>query len=122
MTRKTANSATEWARENLNVARQYAQWFTGGEVKSRDEISPGSGAIMRRGLSKIAVYRDTLGVAHECSAACPHLGCIVQWNAAEKTWDCPRHGSRFDPHGKVINGPANRDLAPASETQEKRAA
>ena len=50
---------------------------------------------------------------HECSAVCPHLGCIVHWNAASRRWDCPCHGSRFDALGRVINGPANDDLAPA---------
>ena len=65
---------------------------------------------MRRGPDKVAVYRDEDGTLHERSAVCPHLGCVVQWNAAEKTWDCPCHGSRFDRHGTVINGPANVDL------------
>jgi Rieske Fe-S protein len=68
---------------------------------------------LRRGLSKVAVYRDDEGRAHELSAVCPHLGCIVRWNQAEHTWDCPCHGSRFDKLGKVINGPANIDLPPA---------
>jgi Rieske Fe-S protein len=64
-------------------------------------------------MSKIAVYRDEKGTAHEMSAVCPHLGCIVHWNTAERTWDCPCHGSRFDKLGKVINGPSNVDLSPA---------
>ena len=106
-------AASEFARENSNVAFQYTDWLTGGDVKSADEVAPGSGAIMRRGLEKIAVYRDAQGQVHECHAKCPHLGCVVHWNPAETTWDCPCHGSRFDAYGKVINGPANRDLAPA---------
>jgi Rieske Fe-S protein len=81
-------------------------------VSSPDQIKPGTGAVLRRGLSKVAVYRDEQGAVHERSAVCPHLGCIVDWNGAEKTWDCPCHGSRFDRNGQVINGPANRDLAP----------
>jgi glycine/D-amino acid oxidase-like deaminating enzyme/nitrite reductase/ring-hydroxylating ferredoxin subunit len=120
--RKTVGAAREYTSENLNVARQYADWLTGGEVKSAGEIAKGSGALMRRGLQKIAAYRDEEGVLHECSAACPHLGCIVHWNRSESTWDCPCHGSRFDGYGKVINGPANRDLAPFARGETKRAA
>jgi Rieske Fe-S protein len=53
--------------------------------------------------------------AAQFSAVCPHLGCIVQWNAVERTWDCPCHGSRFDKLGTVINGPANKNLHAAKE-------
>lgn len=120
--RKTIGAAREYTSENLNVARQYADWLTGGEVKAVKEIAKGSGAVMRRGLHKVAVYRDPDGALHECSAACPHLGCIVHWNRSESTWDCPCHGSRFDCYGKVINGPANRDLASVESVERKRAA
>jgi glycine/D-amino acid oxidase-like deaminating enzyme/nitrite reductase/ring-hydroxylating ferredoxin subunit len=120
--RKTVGATREYTAENLNVARQYVDWLTPGEVRSADEIPTGSGALMRRGLHKIALYRDVQGALHEQSAVCPHLGCIVHWNRAESTWDCPCHGSRFDCQGKVINGPANRDLAPAERSENKRAA
>ena len=119
--RKPLRAAREFARENLNVARQYADYLTGGDVASPAEIAAGSGAVMRKGLRKVAVYKDAQGQVHERSAVCPHLGCIVQWNGAEKTWDCPCHGSRFDCRGKVINGPANRDLAPTAEEQQRAA-
>jgi len=108
--RKTLRAAVEFVKENLNVARQYGDWLTTGDVSSPDEIAPGTGAVVRRGLTKSAVYRDEQGVLHEFSAACPHLGCIVDWNDAEKTWDCPCHGSRFGRLGRVLNGPANRGL------------
>ena len=109
-TRKTLRALPEFARENLNVATQYADLVTPGEVDSIDEIKPGEGAILRRGLTKVAVYRDESGATHERSALCRHLGCVVQWNSLEKSWDCPCHGSRYDAHGKVFNGPANSDL------------
>jgi len=115
-------AAGELAKEDLNMAAQYADWLTPGDVKSADQIGRDSGAIVRRGLEKIAVYRDANGAAHECSAACPHLGCIVHWNPGEKTWDCPCHGSRFDAYGHVFNGPANRDLPSVQRPQDKRAA
>jgi len=120
--RVPVRAAGEFAREDLNMAAQYADWLTPGDVDSTDEIGRESGAILRRGLEKLAVYRDAGGALHECSAACPHLGCIVQWNPGEQTWDCPCHGSRFDARGHVINGPANRDLAPVKRAEHKRAA
>jgi Rieske Fe-S protein len=111
--RITLRAASEFARENLNVAAQYRDWVTPGEVESADEIPRGKGAILRRGAGKVAVHRDEAGVLHERSAVCTHLGCIVAWNDLERSWDCPCHGSRFDPYGKVLNGPAIRELGPA---------
>ncbi|MFO0808531.1 MAG: FAD-dependent oxidoreductase [Gemmataceae bacterium] len=110
--RTPVKAALDYARENLNVAGQYLDWVTGGDVASADEVKPGQGAVVRRGLSKVAVYRDEDGTKHECSAVCPHLGCVVHWNDAEMTWDCPCHGSRFT---KVTHGPAVADLAPVGE-------
>jgi glycine/D-amino acid oxidase-like deaminating enzyme/nitrite reductase/ring-hydroxylating ferredoxin subunit len=101
----------EFLRENANVAEQYAKdWLGSSEVSSVDEIGTNCGALIREGVSKTAIYRDDQGGLHRRSAICPHLGCIVHWNGAEKTWDCPCHGSRFDPLGQVINGPANSPL------------
>jgi glycine/D-amino acid oxidase-like deaminating enzyme/nitrite reductase/ring-hydroxylating ferredoxin subunit len=111
--RKSLRAALTFAEENLNVAAQYATWVTPGEVSTPEEITPGAGAILRRGLSKIAAYRDDTGKLHERSAVCPHLGCIVSWNSTERSWDCPCHGSRFNPGGKVLNGPAIGPLEPA---------
>jgi Rieske Fe-S protein len=68
--------------------------------------------VLRRGLGKVAVFRDEAGRLHERSAVCPHLGCIVAWNQGERTWDCPCHGSRFEATGRVLQGPATTDLAP----------
>ncbi|WP_447984466.1 FAD-dependent oxidoreductase [Nitrospira sp. Nam74] len=104
----------ELAQENANAVAQYAEWMTGGDVDSVEKIPLNSGAVMREGMSKIAVYRDAHGAYHAQSAVCTHLGCIVSWNATEQTWDCPCHGSRFDKFGKVVNGPAVSDLAPAT--------
>jgi glycine/D-amino acid oxidase-like deaminating enzyme/nitrite reductase/ring-hydroxylating ferredoxin subunit len=108
--RVTLGAAPEFAKENLNVAAQYTDWATPGEIDSADELAPGTGAIVRRGLTKVAAYRDEDGTLRECSAVCVHLGCIVAWNSSEKTWDCPCHGSRYDRYGRVLQGPANRNL------------
>ena len=122
--RKSLGALGTFAKENLNVAKQYGDWLTGGDVESAEAVPAGKGAVIRRGMSKVAVYRDDRGAAHEMTAVCPHLGCIVNWNDAENTWDCPCHGSRFDRIGGVINGPANSDLRPVTypaETEPARA-
>jgi Rieske Fe-S protein len=104
-------AASEFVKENLNVAAQYTSWVTPGELESEEEIAPNTGAVIRQGVMKVATFRDEAGELHKRSAVCTHLGCIVAWNAAASTWDCPCHGSRFDPYGKVLNGPASQDLA-----------
>ena len=97
------------------AAAQYGDLVTGGEVESTGDIKRGTGSIVRRGLTKVAIYRDEDGALHERSAICPHLGCVVDWNPGEKTWDCPCHGSRYHKDGHVVNGPANRGLSEVEE-------
>lgn len=105
----------EFVSEQVNTLAQYGHWMTGGEVENADVIRSGEGAILRDGMRKLAVYRDDEGGLHAVSAACTHLGCVVQWNAAERSWDCPCHGSRFSTEGEVLHGPATRTLAPVDE-------
>lgn len=112
--RKT-KAVGEFLRENLDAVAHYSDWVKGGE--SAPEAS--DGAVVRRGLSLVAAYRDGSGVVHERSAACPHLGCVVAWNPVEKTWDCPCHGSRFDPYGAVLHGPAFTDLGTAGNEEDR---
>lgn len=109
--RITLRATKGFAKENLNVAAQYADLVTPGDISSPDEIERDSGTVIRRGAAKIAVYRDQTGALHERSAVCTHLGCIVRWNHSEKTWDCPCHGSRFTSLGEVVNGPAIKGLS-----------
>jgi glycine/D-amino acid oxidase-like deaminating enzyme/nitrite reductase/ring-hydroxylating ferredoxin subunit len=111
--RLTSISTVDFLNESLTVAAHYTDWLTSGEVSSGEEIKPDEGCIVRRGLMKIAAYRDLDGVLHRRQAICTHLGCVVAWNSTEQSWDCPCHGSRFDKFGNVINGPANSDLAVA---------
>lgn len=113
--RKNFSAASEYLKENLNVAAQYGEWIMPGQVDLSDQIPKGSGAVVREGLAKYAVYRDEEGEIHSYSAVCPHLGCIVNWNPAEKSWDCPCHGSRFNAYGKVLNGPAHENLKACDE-------
>ena len=81
----------------------------GGEEALAD-LAPGEGALLRLRGRKTAVYRDEAGELHTLSPLCTHLGCHVNWNPAERSWDCPCHGSRFSGDGVVIQGPATRDL------------
>jgi glycine/D-amino acid oxidase-like deaminating enzyme/nitrite reductase/ring-hydroxylating ferredoxin subunit len=109
--RITLRALPEFAKENVNVATQYTDLVTPGEIESVDEVMRGEGAVLREGLTKVAVYRDDAGKVHKLSGICKHLGCVVAWNSTEKTWDCPCHGSRYDAHGRVYQGPANSDLS-----------
>jgi Rieske Fe-S protein len=75
-----------------------------------DDLSPGQGKVTEQ---HVALSRDEQGKLHAVSSVCTHMGCDVEWNGADKTWDCPCHGSRFAPDGKVLRGPAQRPLPPA---------
>jgi glycine/D-amino acid oxidase-like deaminating enzyme/nitrite reductase/ring-hydroxylating ferredoxin subunit len=79
-------------------------------VQSLSDIEPGEGAVMSLGRGKIAVWKGNDGTPHAVSAACTHEGCTVTWNNADRTWDCPCHGSIFSTEGHVIHGPAVEPL------------
>ena len=83
-------------------------------VKSVHEIAPGEGGVLVSGDHKIAAWRDETGELHTISAICTHKGCTVSWNNADRTWDCPCHGSIFAADGSVIHGPARKPLQPVS--------
>lgn len=111
--RKCLRAVSEYMRENANVIAQYADHVTAADVGSTESIRAGDGAVIRRGVKQLAVYRDEHGALHTHSAICTHLGCVVHWNGTEKTWDCPCHGSRYDKlDGHVLNGPAIKGLTP----------
>ncbi|WP_436700554.1 FAD-dependent oxidoreductase [Nocardioides sp. BYT-33-1] len=100
-----------FATENGRVGLRFA---TGRLSPARGELAdlrPGEGAVLSGHGGKVAAYRDPAGRAHVVSATCTHLGCQVVWNAAETTWDCPCHGSRFSVDGDVLEGPATTPLA-----------
>ncbi|MFT3695957.1 MAG: FAD-dependent oxidoreductase [Kofleriaceae bacterium] len=96
--------------EALKSNTPFRDWISPADVSSIDQIPPGSGATVRRGVHLVAAYRSEDGTICERSARCPHLHAVVRWNDAEKTWDCPAHGSRFDGCGRVLNGPSAHDL------------
>ena len=104
--RKPIHGISDFVTEQANTLAQYSDWVQGGEKESPREIAAGEGAIVRKGARMLAIYRDEDGELHALSAKCTHLGCVVHWNSAEKSWDCPCHGSRFGINGEVLHGPA----------------
>jgi Rieske Fe-S protein len=122
--RVNLRSLGTYLSEAAQSTAPYGDWLTPGDVGSLEEIEAGEGGVVRDGIQKVAVYKDSHGHPHFYSAVCPHLNGIVRWNSTEKTWDCPCHGSRFDKHGRVLNGPAAcglREIVPAAVEQEDRA-
>ncbi len=104
------HSLGDYLHEVGNMAAQYVDLISPEDISSTSELKAGQGAIISKGLKKIAVYKDDKGKVSAYSAICSHLGCVLQWNADEKSFDCPCHGSRFTYEGKLINGPAITDL------------
>jgi glycine/D-amino acid oxidase-like deaminating enzyme/nitrite reductase/ring-hydroxylating ferredoxin subunit len=86
------------------------------ETGGIESLAAGEGKILRVNGHRVAAYRDDEGKVHQLSPVCPHMGCVVRWNEAQHTWDCPCHGSRFTCTGNVMAGPAERDLAQAKSS------
>ncbi len=108
---KPLASASTFVTENAAVARHFfGDRVNRGERAEPEQLRPGEGGLLRLGGRKTAAYRDEQGELHTLSPVCTHMGCHVSWNPAERSWDCPCHGSRFAGDGMVIQGPATRDL------------
>jgi Rieske Fe-S protein len=106
--------AWEYLKENTDYPYYLIRdRFAGPEGRSLRSVRRGQGKIIERNGNKVAAYRDESGTTTLRSATCTHMGCVVGWNEAERTWDCPCHGSRFEPNGDVISGPAESPLAKA---------
>jgi nitrite reductase/ring-hydroxylating ferredoxin subunit len=104
-----------WAKIYAPTRRSKKGFNQGGDTQSRvaslDAIPVGGGGVLKHGKQQLAIWKDARGRAHALSASCTHLGCIVTWNNAERTWDCPCHGSIFAADGRVLHGPAVAPLA-----------
>jgi glycine/D-amino acid oxidase-like deaminating enzyme/nitrite reductase/ring-hydroxylating ferredoxin subunit len=113
---RAVSSGMTFLGENATVATRWvgdrAKTLLSLGVDEADLPEPGEGRVVRQHGRPTAVYRDESGELHASSAVCPHMYCIVTWNDAERTWDCPCHGSRFDCDGTVERGPALEDLSP----------
>src|SRR5205823_788701 len=93
--------------ENANVAAEYIKDYAGLlHVGDFSDVRGGDGRIVEVRGKRCAVHRTESGELYAVSPICTHLKCVVHWNRAEKSWDCPCHGSRFQPDGSVIEGPA----------------
>jgi glycine/D-amino acid oxidase-like deaminating enzyme/nitrite reductase/ring-hydroxylating ferredoxin subunit len=98
-------------KENVNVAKEILSGYLSSMKKEvLSSVKKGKARVITIDKEKVAVYRDEKNSIHAVSAVCTHMGCIVNWNNAEKSWDCPCHGSRFSYKGKVVQGPAVKDL------------
>jgi len=106
---KPMASASSFVKENANVARR----LVADRLTKRQDLADvpaGGGAVISNGRRQLAAYRDEKGQLQAVSARCTHMGCIVSWNDADATWDCPCHGSRFGVDGEVLEGPAVKAL------------
>jgi glycine/D-amino acid oxidase-like deaminating enzyme/Rieske Fe-S protein len=119
--KKIFGGALHYLKENVD----YPYYLIADHLKrpagrSIDDVQPGEGKVIRQDGQWIACAKDQRGNVHAVSATCTHMGCLVHWNGAERTWDCPCHGSRFTADGKVIGGPAETPLEPV-EVREAEA-
>ena len=97
--------------QGVNFAKRFTRdRLTKPEATPASEIEPGQAKVIGVDGDKVGAYRDAEGALHAVSAICTHRGCVVDWNAVDKSWDCPCHGSRFDYDGHVLQGPAQREL------------
>lgn len=106
-----AASAISFVTENLNVAKN----LIGGKLEQPEteeeiELAPGEGKVVELSGKRAGAYRHDDGLLYIVNTTCTHMGCELNWNSAERTWDCPCHGSRFSHEGKIIEGPAVKDL------------
>lgn len=113
--RLSLRSLPALAKHNAKALHLVGDRLQPAEAGSTDEVPKGEARIVRTGLGKTGYYRDEGGGLHGVSVRCTHMGCLVKFNAAERSWDCPCHGSRFDLDGSVLEGPATKPLEQRSD-------
>jgi glycine/D-amino acid oxidase-like deaminating enzyme/nitrite reductase/ring-hydroxylating ferredoxin subunit len=115
--KKLLSAAWDYLRENKDYPYYMIRdRFAGPEARPLRTVKRGTGQVIEYGGEQVAAYRDDSGAITMRSAICTHMGCLVDWNEAERTWDCPCHGSRFDPRGGVLAGPAESPLPEVPKT------
>jgi len=117
---KVRGGAWDYIKENVDYPYYMLRdRFVGPDAKSLRGVRNGEGKIVELSGQRVAAYRDDHGRTTLLSPVCTHMGCEVKWNGAERTWDCPCHGSRFTPAGKVLAGPAESPLERAKGAQSE---
>jgi glycine/D-amino acid oxidase-like deaminating enzyme/nitrite reductase/ring-hydroxylating ferredoxin subunit len=102
---------SNFMKENIDVAKELITgFFTKEKIHALADIAPGEGKIVQIEGHTVALYKDEAGEVHALNPRCTHLKCTVSWSLAEKCWECPCHGARYDANGKVLTGPADRNL------------
>jgi glycine/D-amino acid oxidase-like deaminating enzyme/nitrite reductase/ring-hydroxylating ferredoxin subunit len=100
-----------FVKENADVVKEFiGKRLSKEKIESLVEVAKGEGKVVKYEGESIALYRDERGTLHAVNPVCTHAKCIVQWNTSEKSWDCPCHGARYTADGKVLTGPASKDL------------
>lgn len=109
--RNTLGGTWDYITENVDYPYYMIRdRLVGADGNSLEQVKPGEGKLLKLQEVKVAAYRDRSGAVTTLSPVCTHLGCLVHWNATDATWDCPCHGSRFRPTGKLVAGPAESPL------------
>jgi Rieske Fe-S protein len=102
---------SNFVKEAADVVQKFiGDRFSKEKITELAELAPGEAKVVKYEGHTLALYKDEEGALHAVNSACTHIKCIVGWNTAEKTWDCPCHGSRFSYDGTMINAPARKDL------------
>jgi Rieske Fe-S protein len=100
-----------FVKENADVVKEFfKKRFSNSEINGAVELAPGEARLVKYEGESVALYKDDNGKLHAIDPVCPHAKCMVDWNSAEKSWDCPCHGSRFSYNGGLLTGPARKGL------------
>lgn len=114
---KAVPGVKEFVAQNANVAKELIAGKLESVQRKADDLAPGEGAVIRYDGDKVGAYRDPGGKLHLVDRTCTHMGCECDWNEAERSWDCPCHGSRFSFDGSVLEGPATQPLKKLKEEE-----
>ncbi len=102
---------TNFVKEAADVVGEFfGKRFSSSKIKELSDVAHGEARVVKYEGQSIALFKDEAGSLHAVNPACTHINCVVGWNTAEKTWECPCHGSRFSMDGEMLTAPARKDL------------